>query len=67
MNILLLNKEIKLADVRKTLGLLPCNTADCEFARTLMNEAYKTTLMVKMTGNLYFKIKKRKTLKENPC
>jgi hypothetical protein len=58
MTITLFDKEIKLADLRKTLKQMSCNKAERKLARTLANEIYEIALIMELPGNLYLKIQK---------
>ena len=59
MTITLFDKEVKLADLRKTMKQMSCNKAERKLARTLANEIYEIALIMELPGNLYLKIQKK--------
>ena len=59
MKIVLFNKEIKLADIRKVLKRLSYNKAERKLARTFANEIHEIAVLMDLPGNLYLKIQKK--------
>lgn len=58
MNIVLFEKNIKLAEIRKILKQQSCNRAERKLARTFANEIYEIAVTMEISGNLYNKIQK---------
>lgn len=59
MNIILFNKTIKLAEIRKILKALSFNRSERKLARTLANEIQEIALIMEVPGNLCHKIQKQ--------
>lgn len=58
MSIVLFEKTIKLAEIRKILKQQSCNKAEKKFARTFVNEIYEIAVTMEIPRNLYKKIQK---------
>ena len=58
MAIVIFQRTIKLADIRKILKLNSCNKAERKLARSLASEIQQIALIMETPGNLFSKIQK---------